>query len=213
MQPSSGYSTSEASHPKSPNVHLRSAGVDLSKFDNSWYHPGGKLQRLLWYFCNAIFLDSSMPYSSTLKCVLLRLFGGRVGRGVVIKPHVNIKYPWFLEVGDAVWLGEGAWIDNLASVKIGNNVCISQGAYILTGNHDYKRATFDLILKPVFIEAGVWVGAKSIICPGVTLGTHSVVTVGSVMTKDAEAFTIYSGNPATPVRRRVMTDTAQVPVG
>jgi putative colanic acid biosynthesis acetyltransferase WcaF len=140
-----------------------------------------------------------------LKAALLRLFGGRVGRGVVIKPRVNIKYPWFLEVGDAAWLGEGAWIDNLTEVKVGNNVCISQGAYVLTGNHDYKREAFDLILKPVVIEDGVWVGARAVVCPGVTLGTHSVVTVGSVITKDTDPFMIYSGNPARPARRRVMT--------
>jgi putative colanic acid biosynthesis acetyltransferase WcaF len=186
--------------------------VDLSRFDNSWYRPGGVVRRLLWYFCNAAFLNSSLPYPSSFKGSLLRLFGARVGRGVVIKPNVNIKYPWFLEVGDAVWLGEGAWIDDLTGVKIGNNVCISQGAYVLTGNHDYKRPAFDLILKPVVIEDGVWVGARAVICPGVTLGTHSVVTAGGVMTRDAEAFTIYTGNPATPARRRVMTEPGQATV-
>jgi putative colanic acid biosynthesis acetyltransferase WcaF len=192
--------------PKMPSA------VDLSKFDNSWYRPGGKVRLLLWYFCNEILLKSCVPYPSSFKGALLRLFGTRVGRGVVIKPNVNVKYPWLLEIGDCVWLGEGAWIDNLTHVKIGNNVCISQGAYVLTGNHDYKRPAFDLILKPVVIEDGVWVGARAVICPGVTLGTHSVVTVGAVMTKNAEAFTIYSGNPATPARRRMMVEAGQVTV-
>lgn len=186
-----------------------SPAVELSKFDNSWYRPGGRARLLLWYFCNALLLNSFVPYPSSLKSALLRLFGARVGRGVIIKPHVNIKYPWFLEIGDAVWLGEGTWIDNLAKVKIGNNVCISQGAYILTGNHDYKRVGFDLVLGPVVLEGGVWVGARAVICPGVTLHTHSVVTVGSVMTKDAKAFTIYSGNPARQVRRRVLHQAGQ----
>lgn len=187
--------------------------VDLSKFDNSWYRPGGKVLRVVWYLCNAFLFDSSVPYPSSLKSAVLRLFGGRVGRNVVIKPRVNVKYPWLLDIGNAVWLGEGAWIDNLACVKIGNNVCISQGAYILTGNHDYKRVTFDLILKPVIVEDGAWVGAKAIICPGVTLGTHSVVTAGSVMTRNAEPFMIYSGNPATPARRRALGETAQATIG
>jgi putative colanic acid biosynthesis acetyltransferase WcaF len=95
-------------------------------------------------------------------------------------------------------------LDNLAKVVIGDNVCISQGAYLLTGNHNYKKETFDLIVKGIVIEDGVWIGAKSIVCPGVKLKTHSILTVGSVLTLDADAFTIYQGNPAKPIRKRKM---------
>jgi putative colanic acid biosynthesis acetyltransferase WcaF len=178
--------------------------VDLSKFDNSWYEPGGKTRRALWYIVNTLILKSSLPYSFALKRSLLRLFGAEVGRRVVIKPNVNIKYPWFLKVGDNVWIGEGVWVDNLARVEIGDNVCLSQGAYILTGNHDYKKATFDLMVSPVIIEDGVWVGAKAVVCPGTVLHSHSVITAGSVISKSAKAWTIYSGNLASAVRDRVM---------
>lgn len=177
-------------------------GVDLSKFDNSWYEPGGRLRRVLWYVCGWLFINSAVPYPSRLKRRLLTLFGARVGEGLVLKPNVKIKYPWFLEVGDNVWIGEGAWIDNLCDVKIGSNVCISQGAYILTGNHDYKTPEFDLILRPVHIADGAWVGARAVVCPGATLETHAVLTVGSVAVKTVEAYTVYSGNPAKPVRSR-----------
>lgn len=176
--------------------------VDLSKFDNAWYDPGGVFKRSLWYVCSRLFFKTHIPYPSSLKRSLLRRFGARVGSGFVIKPDVNIKFPWLLEVGNNVWIGEGAWIDNLARVKFGNNVCISQGAYILTGNHNYKKVAFDLIVSPVTVEDGVWIGAKTVICPGVVLKTHSVITVGSIMHKDADAFMIYSGNPAVPTRRR-----------
>lgn len=176
--------------------------VDLSKFDNAWYDPGGKLKRSLWYLCNILLFKTHVPYPSSLKRIVLVLFGAKVGAGLVLKPDVNIKFPWLLEVGDNVWIGEGAWVDNLARVKIGSNVCISQGAYILTGNHDYKEVAFDLMVSPVTIEDGVWVGAKAVICPGVVLRTHAVITVGSIMHKEAEAFMIYGGNPAVPIRRR-----------
>jgi putative colanic acid biosynthesis acetyltransferase WcaF len=199
-----GYSTSETPELEPPHAAVGDVKVDLSKFDNSWYRPGGKLRRLLWYACNAVFLNSSVPYPSALKSSLLRLFGAKVGRGVVIKPKVNIKFPWFLELGDSVWLGEGAWIDNLTHVRVGSHVCISQGAYILTGNHDYKSAAFDLVVSPVEIEEGAWVGAKAIVCPGTILRTHAVITAGSVISKEAKAWTVYSGNPARPVRTRVI---------
>jgi putative colanic acid biosynthesis acetyltransferase WcaF len=204
MRPPAGNFVSESTDKRSPRAAASGVAVDLSKFDNSWYRPGGKTRRLLWYVCNAVFINSSVPYPSSFKCALLRLFGAKVGRGVVIKPNVNIKFPWFLELGHHVWMGEGAWIDNLTHVTVGNHVCISQGAYILTGNHDYKKVAFDLMLNPVVIEDGVWVGAKAVVCPGTTLRTHAVIAAGSVISKEAKAWTVYSGNLATPVRRRVI---------
>ena len=51
------------------------------------------------------------------------------------------------------------------------------------------------------IEDGVWIGAKSVVCPGLKMLSHSILTVGSVLTKDAEAYTIYQGNPAVAVKK------------
>ena len=87
-------------------------------------------------------------------------------------------------------------------MRIGSNVCISQGAMLLTGNHDYKRASFDLMARPITIEDGVWIGARALICPGVTVASHSVVTAGSVLSDDTEPYGIYRGNPAVKVRSR-----------
>lgn len=88
--------------------------------------------------------------------------------------------------------------------KIGNNVCVSQGAMLLCGNHDYKRPTFDLMVKPIVIEDGAWVGAQSTVCPGVTMHLHSVLAVGSIASKDLMPYSIYRGNPAVKVAERVM---------
>ncbi len=178
--------------------------VDLSKYSNEWYKPGSIIKRVLWYITNIIFFKSSIPYPYKIKTALLRIFGAKVGNSVIIKPNVNIKYPWFLKIGNNVWIGEGVWIDNLTMVEIGNNVCVSQGAYLLTGNHDFKKETFDLIVRPITIEDGCWVGAKAIVCPGVKMKSHSVLTVGSVLTKDTEPFGIYQGNPATFKKKRVI---------
>jgi putative colanic acid biosynthesis acetyltransferase WcaF len=144
-----------------------------------------------------------LPFAS-LKRMILRFFGARIGKGVNIKPKVNVKYPWMLEVGDYVWIGEGVWIDNLAPVKIGANACVSQGALLLTGNHNYKKSTFDLIMRPITLEEGAWIGAKATVCPGVTVHSHAILTVGSVATRDLDAYTIYSGNPAAKVKERIM---------
>lgn len=179
--------------------------VDLSKYDNSWYHTGaGRLKCILWYFANILFLQNPLNPLIGLKVRLLRLFGAKIGNGVVIKPSVNIKYPWNLRIGDHVWIGENVWIDNLSQVTIGDNVCISQGAMLLCGNHDYKKTTFDLMTGDITLRQGSWVGAQAVVCPGVTLHSHAVLGVGSVASHDLEAYSVCRGNPAVKVRERKM---------
>ncbi len=134
--------------------------------------------------------------------MLLRLFGAVIGKGVVIKPSVNVKYPWLLEIGDDAWIGEQVWIDNLVKTVIGSDCCLSQGAMLLTGSHNYKNPAFDLIAEPITLENGAWIGAKAIVCPGVTCGSHSVLAAGSVATGNLKPYTIYQGNPATEKRVR-----------
>jgi putative colanic acid biosynthesis acetyltransferase WcaF len=179
--------------------------TSLAAYDNSWYKTGaGRLKMAAWYFINALFFINPLNPSSGFKVMLLRLFGARVGKGVVIKPGVNIKYPWRLEIGDHSWIGEKAWIDNLADVKIGADCCISQGAMLLTGNHNFKKTTFDLITKGILLEEGVWVGAFAIVCPGVIMRSHAVLAVNSVATETLEPYSVYKGNPAIVIRERTI---------
>jgi len=178
--------------------------MDLSSYRNLEYNPGPKWKRLLWYFINVLFFINPLNPFSFVKVFLMRLFGATVGKGVVVKQNVNIKYPWLLEIGNHVWIGEGVWIDNLTNVCIENNVCVSQGALLLCGNHNYKKKTFDLITASIVVKEGVWIGAKSVVCGGVTLHSYAILSVGSVASTDVEAHSIYKGNPAVKIRKRVI---------
>lgn len=173
-------------------------------YNNRWYKPGSFFKRTIWYFVNLIFFKSSCFPFSKLKVIILRIFGAKVGDGVVIKPNVSIKYPWFLKIGSYSWIGEEVWIDNLANVELGDNVCLSQNALLLCGNHNFKLTSFDLIIKPIILEDGVWIGAKSVVCGGVVCHSHSVLTVGSVTSKSLDAYSIYKGNPAVKIKDRVI---------
>lgn len=176
--------------------------TNLAAYDNSWYDPGPLWKRALWFIVNGICFKSSFLPFYDLKCELLRAFGAKVGTGVIIKPNVNIKYPWFLKIGNHVWIGEQVWIDNLGEVVISDNVCLSQGCLLVSGNHDYTKASFDLIIKPVVLEEGVWIGARAIVCGGTVARDHAVLTAGSVAGKELARMSIYSGNPAAWVRGR-----------
>lgn len=174
----------------------------LDTYDNSHYYPGPAWKRALWYLLSyALFQSYVLPFSAP-KAAVLRLFGARVGKGLRIKPAVRIKYPWLLTVGDHVWIGESVWIDNLAQVHLGHHVCLSQGAMLLTGNHNYKKPGFDLEVAGITLENGVWIGAQAIVCPGLKAASHAVLATGAVATTALEAYTVYAGNPAQAVRRR-----------
>jgi len=177
--------------------------VKLSTYDNAWFNPGRSFpMRALWHFVNAVCLRNGLFPFSRLKVIILKLFGAKIGKNVVIKPGINVKYPWNLEIGDYSWIGECAWLDSLAPIIIGDNVCISQGAYICTGNHDWGDAAFSLRREPVIVEEGAWIGAKAIVLPGITIASHSIVTAGSVIARGTEPYMIYSGNPAAKIRER-----------
>jgi putative colanic acid biosynthesis acetyltransferase WcaF len=179
--------------------------TDLSTYNNHPFNPGANtLKRILWHYINAIFFKTGLLPVSGFKVFLLRLFGAKIGENVTIKPCVIIKYPWFLTVGNNTWIGENVWIDNLVMITIGTNVCISQGAALLTGSHNYKKSTFDLITGSVTLEDGAWIGAMAVVNQGITVATHAVLTTGSIATRHLEAYSIYQGNPAVKIRSRVI---------
>jgi putative colanic acid biosynthesis acetyltransferase WcaF len=187
---------------QTPNPHGR---VRLAAFDNSWYQPGRSLPvRLLWMAFNACFFLTSFPWPNPVKRAILRAFGARIGAGVVVKPRVNVKYPWNLEIGDHSWIGEGTWIDSLAKVRIASNACLSQQVMVETGNHDWSRPTFDLELGEVTIEEGAWAAVRSTLLPGSRLASHAVLGAGSVLSGGTEPYGIYVGTPARKVKERVI---------
>ncbi len=182
---------------------LEARYIDLSCPDNTGLVRGAPLWvEALWYFLALPMLRSHLITSSAFRCSLLRMFGAKVGRGVYIKPGLRVKFPWYLEIGDCSWLGEDLWIDNLARVKIESHCCLSQGAYLCTGNHDWSAVNMRLFCRPIICSRGSWVGAKAIVCPGVEIGAGAIVTAGSVVTKSVPGMEIHAGNPAKFVKYR-----------
>jgi putative colanic acid biosynthesis acetyltransferase WcaF len=185
--------------------------VELSRFDNTGFDRGaGKIKEACWLLVRRLFFEPSWLPANRLRCWLLRKFGATVGRGVVIKAGVRIAFPWRMRIGDFSWIGEEACLLNLVPITIGSNVCISQRAFLCTGNHDYRSSTFDLVASPILIEDGAWIGAAAWVGPGVTVGSHAVLTAGSVASRDLSPYAVYCGNPAVAIRRRVINAPAVI---
>ncbi len=181
--------------------------IRLDHYQPTDYQPGASYgKQLLWYFLGAPLFRSYLLPCSGFKVWLLRRFGAQVGEGVRIKPGVQVKFPWRLTIGDYVWIGEAAWLDNLAPITIADHVCISQQVYLCTGNHDWQDPAFALITAPITLKTGAWLAARSVVGPGVTVGTGAVLALGSVTGRSMPDWAIWSGNPAQLIKQRVIKD-------
>jgi putative colanic acid biosynthesis acetyltransferase WcaF len=187
--------------------------VDLAAYSTGTFDRGaGSLREVLWILASFLLFRLCPFKFSALKRVVLRCFGARVGRGVVLKPNLRITFPWKLTLGDHVWLGEDCWLLNLAPIIIGDHVCISPRAFLCTGNHDYTSPKFDLITKSIRVERGAWIGAGAFVGPGVTIGTHAVICAMSVVSKDAPGYGVFQGNPAVCVKQRSISTQSGSPI-
>ncbi len=180
-----------------------SGRVDLSRFSTGDFDRGaGRLKEALWILVRTLFFEWMPGRWYGLRRALLRAFGAKIGKGVVVKPGARITFPWKLTVGDNCWIGEDSWLLNLAEITLEDNVALAHRVFLATGNHDYNSPTFDLKVKPIYICRGAWLTAGTYVGPGVTIGTHAVLGLGAVATKDLEPYGVYRGNPAEKVATR-----------
>ncbi len=159
-----------------------------------------RMKLLLWRIVN-LCLFPLLP--NGLRCLLLRLFGARVGKSLVYR-SVKIYAPWNLTMGDYSCIGAHVEIYCKDKVSIGDDVVVSQGAFICTASHDTSSQLMELVTKPIVIGARAWICAKVIVLPGVTIGEGVVAAAGSVVVKDVVAWTIVGGNPARAIKKRII---------
>ncbi|MFM7547392.1 MAG: WcaF family extracellular polysaccharide biosynthesis acetyltransferase [Cyanobacteriota bacterium] len=168
------------------------------------WHPGAPLLvQILWFSFGSPLLAARWLPGSAWRVALLRIFGARIGHGCRLKPGLRVKFPWRLVVGDACWLAEDAWIDNLAPVTLGDRVCLSQGVYLCTGNHNFRSSGFDLMLGPITIASDAWIAARAVLAPGTQIATGAVVALGAVVSGTVPPGAIVRGNPAVAVGQRI----------
>ena len=133
----------------------------------------------LWILVEYLFVTNSLQLSSRLRATALRAFGAKIGRGVILRPRLRVKFPWNLEIGENCWIGEGVWIHNQDKVTVGHDVCISQETFITTGSHAF-RTDMRLVTKPVDIGSGAWICSRVIITAGTNIGRSALIPAGSV---------------------------------
>lgn len=175
-----------ASHRLPPNFRGRSA-----------------LQVQLWWIVQALLFHTSPQFMYGWRRWLLKLFGARIGKGVLIRPSVRTTYPWRLEIGDNAWIGDFVELYTLDRITIGSDAVVSQFTKLVTGTHDFEKPTFDMMTKPIVIEPQAWVAANCFVAPGVTVRRGAVVLACSLVLKDVPELMVAAGQPATIRRSRL----------
>lgn len=161
------------------------------------------LLRLLWGAVSPLYRFSPRP-AFAWRRMLLRFFGASIARGVRVYPSSYFYYPWNVEMGEDVAVGESALIYSLGKIRIGARAMVSQRAHLCAGSHDDQDPRLSLLTPPITIREDVWVCADAFIGPGVVIGTGAVVGARAVVVKDVGAWDVVVGNPARVIRKRVL---------
>lgn len=163
-----------------------------------------KLGRAIWMLIGRPIFRMSFHNWYAFRAALLRLFGAKVGDGVAVRPTVHVEVPWMLDIDDDATIGDYAILYSLGRIRIGKRAIISQYAHLCAGTHDYTDHTFKLLRAPITLGDDVWIGADAFIGPGVTVGALTVVGARSSAYKDLVAKQVYVGNPAKPIKERIL---------
>lgn len=205
IAPSSSAASSAAGHPPDPESPRLDAPplADLRRYDQSWFdrgRPGWLI--LLWWLAQAVVFPLSPHSAHGIRIGLLRLFGAKIGRGVVIRPTARITYPWKVDIGDYSWVGDDVVIYSLDHITIGQHCVISQKCYLCTGSHDIRHPDFRLQTAPIAIGNGAWVATDCFVAPGVKIGANAVIGTRSSVFASMPEQQVCWGTPCRPRHRR-----------
>lgn len=164
------------------------------------------IQVQLWWIVQALLFHTSPQVLYGWRRWLLRLFGAKIGDGVLIRPSVRTTYPWRLEIGDRAWIGDFVELYTLDRITIGEDAVVSQFTKLVTGTHDFEKPTFDMVTRPIVVEKQAWVSANCFVAPGVTVRRGAVVLACSLVLKDVPEMTVVAGQPAAVKRHRLRQD-------
>lgn len=177
---------------------------DLSRFRNpDGFRGRSAIFVQLWWIVEALLVRPTPQIFFGWRRFVLRLFGARIGPGVLIRPSVRVVYPWKVSIGANSWIGDDVNLYSLGEIEIGHDVVVSQGTYLCTGSHDHLRPDFAIFARPIVVEPEAWIAAQCFVAPGVRVGRGAVVQARAVVMRDVAPGTIVGGHPAVVIGSRL----------
>lgn len=179
------------------------AWVDLRQYNPVQHNRGrSKWVVMLWWLIQAVFFPLSWHNFNGFRGWLLRLFGAKIGKGVVIRPTARFTYPWKIAIGDYSWIGDDVVLYSVNHITIGCHCVVSQKSYLCTGSHNISDVTFSLVTAPIIVGNGVWIASDCFVAAGVVIGANSVIGARSSVFRNIPAGQIAWGSPCQPRQAR-----------
>lgn len=177
---------------------------DLSKFElPDGFRGRSSVFVQLWWLVQSTLFRLSPQFMYGWRCSLLRAFGAKIGKNVIIRPTVRTTYPWKLSIGNGSWVGDYVELYTLGEISIGENCVISQRSYLCTGSHEYSKEKFDIFEKKIVIEDEAWLATDVFVAPGVVVGKGAVIGARSSVFNDMPSGQVCVGYPAKPIGSRI----------
>ncbi|MEJ8809674.1 putative colanic acid biosynthesis acetyltransferase [Variovorax ureilyticus] len=167
---------------------------------------GNRILRAVWNVTWAVFASWTPPQMGFWRRFLLKLFGAKLGQACDVRGSARVWYPPHLHLADRALLAERVTCYNMAPISLGRGALVSQGAHLCAGTHDISSPAFQLIARPITIGPQAWIAAEAFVGPGVEVGEGAVLGARSVAFRSLDPWTVYGGNPAKPLKRRVLRD-------
>ena len=179
--------------------------VDLRRYNPSQHDRGrSNLIVILWWLIQGVLFPLSLHNLNGFRAWLLRLFGAKIGTGVVIRPSARFIYPWKVTVGNYSWIGDDVVLYSVDRIFIGSHSVVSQKSYLCTGSHDLTDSGFSLISAPVNIGNGVWIASDCFVAPGVAIGANTVIGARSSVFSNIDSQKVAWGSPCIAHRDRTI---------
>jgi putative colanic acid biosynthesis acetyltransferase WcaF len=160
----------------------------------------------LWWIVQSLFFKTSPQFMYGWRRMLLRLFGAKIGKNVIIRPSVHTQFPWNVSIGDNCWIGDEVTLYSLGKISIGDNVVVSQKSYLCAGTHDYSKVDFPIKAVDIKIKDECWVATDVFVGPGVTIGYATVVGARSSVFSSLPDKKVCVGSPAKVIKDRERAD-------
>lgn len=161
-----------------------------------------RLERLIFVIVWTMLARWTLPRFSKWRRLILVAFGADISPTANVFGSVTIWHPKNLRIGDCSVIGPRVNLYSMAPIDIGRYVVISQRSHLCCGTHDTRKANFQIKAKSITVKDNAWVCAEAFVGPGATIGTGAVLAARAVAFEDLADWTIYSGNPAVPLRAR-----------
>ena len=163
-----------------------------------------RILRLIWQLTWFALIAWTPPQWRSWRTAIYRLFGAQIARDANIRASARVWAPWHLHMGHRSSLGPRVICYNMAMISFEDDVIVSQGAHLCAGSHDIEDPDFQLVAAPITIGSNCWIAAEAFVGPGVSIGEGAVLGARSVAFGDLAPWTVYVGNPAKPVKARVI---------